>query len=164
MMAVANAGFRVIAHDFRGLSESHAEPEKASFAHLISDTAFILDALAISKVFVIASENEEIMDLVTPLPSWSLDMVGSEVQVPKVEAKTVLIIGEKDYVLKIPGMDEYVRSGEAKKYVPNQEPIYVPHGSHFVQEQFPNQINQLMITYLHNNKHLTAVCNGPKAL
>nr|GEV19097.1 epoxide hydrolase [Tanacetum cinerariifolium] len=273
MLAVAAAGFRVIAPDFRGygLSESPAEPEKASFADLISDTASILDALAISKVFVIgkdfgaiiayplallhpekvagiitlglpfmppgsfkhhfvlpegfyplrwaepgraeadfgrfdtktvvkniyilfsqsempiASENEEIMDLVkpsTPLPSWftekdlaeyaalyeksgfrfalqvpyrSLDMVGSEVQDPKVEAKTLLIIGEKDYVLKIPGLDEYVRSGEVKKYVPNQETIYVPHGSHFVHEQFPDQINQLILTYLHNNKHLAAV-------
>ncbi|PWA57281.1 epoxide hydrolase [Artemisia annua] len=273
MITVSNAGFRVIAPDFRGygLSESPAEPEKASFADLISDTASILDALAISKVFVIgkdfgaiiayplallhpekvagiitlglpfmppgafkhqfvlpegayplrwaepgraeadfgrfdtktvvkniyilfsqsemaiASENEEIMDLVkpsTPLPSWftekdlaeyaalyeksgfrfalqvpyrSLGMAGSEVQDPKVEAKTLLIIGEKDYVLKIPGMDEYVRSGEVKKYVPNQETIYVPDGSHFVHEQFPDQINQLILTYLHNNKHLAAV-------
>ena len=84
-------------------------------------------------------------------------MAGSEVQDPKVEAKTLLIIGEKDYVLKIPGMDEYVRSGEVKKYVPNQETIYVPDGSHFVHEQFPNQINQLILTYLHSNKHLAAV-------
>ncbi|GKG32636.1 epoxide hydrolase, partial [Tanacetum coccineum] len=48
------------------------------------------------------------------VPYRSLDMVGSEVQDPKEEAKTLLIIGEKDYVLKIPVMDEYVRSGEVK--------------------------------------------------
>ncbi|GJY37345.1 putative epoxide hydrolase [Tanacetum coccineum] len=172
MIAVVNAGFRVIAPDFRGygLYDSPAEPEKGSFADLIIDTASILDALAISKepgraeadfdqfdiktvvknIYIlfsqsempIASENEEIMDLVkpsTPLPSWfteedlteyvalyeksgfrfalqvpyrTLNTVGSEVEDPKVEAKTLLIIGEKDYVLNIPGMDDYVRSGE----------------------------------------------------
>ncbi|KAM0064952.1 putative soluble epoxide hydrolase [Helianthus debilis subsp. tardiflorus] len=108
----------------------------------------------------IAYENQEIMDLVrpsTPLPSWfteddietyaaafeksgfrtalqvpyrTLKTVGSEVQDPKVEVPTTLIIGEAEYLLKIPRMGEYIKSGEAKKYVPNQETIYVPHGSH----------------------------------
>ncbi|XP_023733525.1 uncharacterized protein LOC111881364 [Lactuca sativa] len=273
MIAVANAGFRVIAPDFRGygLSDSPAEPEKASFDDLINDTASILDSLAISKVFVIAkdfgamvaypfallhphkvagiialglpfmppgafthhfvlpeglyvrrwqepgraeadfgrfdvktvvrniyilfsqsempiaNENEEIMDLVKPLtrlPSWlteedlsvyvdlyeksgfrtalqvpyrSLQMVGSTVQDPKIEAQTLLIIGEEDYAFKIPGLDEYVKSGEVKKYVPNQETIYVPGGSHFVHEQFPDHVNECILTFLDNNKHLVVV-------
>ncbi|KAI3740790.1 hypothetical protein L2E82_31264 [Cichorium intybus] len=264
MIAVANAGFRVIAPDFRGygLSDSPAEPEKASFDDLINDTASILDSLAISKVFVIAKdfgamvaypfallhphkvagiitlgvpfmppgafkhhfvlpegfyvrrwqepgraeadfgrlevktvvrniyilfsqsqmqiadENEEIMDLVkplTPLPSWfteedleiygalyqksgfqtalqvpyrSLGTVGSIVQDPKIEVPTMLIIGNEDYAYKVPGMDEYVRSGEVKKYVPNLETVYVPNGSHFVHEQFPDHVNQIILTFL----------------
>ncbi|GJX36741.1 uncharacterized protein Tco_0248298, partial [Tanacetum coccineum] len=59
MLAVADAGFRVIAPDFRGygLSESPADPEKASFADLISDTASILDALAISKELFLLLEH-----------------------------------------------------------------------------------------------------------
>ncbi|MFS7933081.1 putative soluble epoxide hydrolase [Helianthus anomalus] len=52
MIAVANAGFRAIAPDYRGygLSDIPQQPEKTSFADLVNDTAFILDYLAISKV------------------------------------------------------------------------------------------------------------------
>ncbi|XP_071720438.1 epoxide hydrolase 1-like [Rutidosis leptorrhynchoides] len=133
----------------------------------------------------IASEGQEIMDLVkplTPLPSWfteeDLDNyaalyyksgfrtalqvpyrqtelnLGPTEQVPIVEAPTLVIIGEEDYATKIPGMGEYVRSGEVKKYVPNVETIYVQHGSHFVHEQFPDQVNQLILTFLNHNKNL----------
>ncbi|XP_076915092.1 epoxide hydrolase 3-like [Bidens hawaiensis] len=270
MIAVAKAGYRALAPDFRGygLSEPPAEPEKATFNDLIIDTASILDALNISKVFVIgkdfgaivaypfalkypekvagiitlglpfmppgafttafvlpegfyprrfqepgraeadfgrfdvktvvrniyilfsqselqiADKNQEIMDLVkpsTPLPSWfteedlevyaalyeksgfrtalqvpyrTMHMVGSEVQDPKVEVPTTMIMGEEDYVLKIPGMGDYIRSGELKKYVPNQETIYVPHGSHFLPEQFPDKVNELILDFLNRHKHL----------
>nr|XP_043610597.1 bifunctional epoxide hydrolase 2-like [Erigeron canadensis] len=273
MIAVAKAGFRVIAPDFRGygLSDEPAEPEKASFNDLIIDTAAILDSLGISKVFVvgndfgavvayplallypekvvgiitlgipfmppgaftnhfslpegfyprrwqepgraeadfgrfdiktvvrniyilfsqselqIASENQEIMDLVkpsSPLPAWfteedlevyaklyensgfrtplqvpyrSIDTIGSEVKDPKVEVPTLLIFGEADYVLKIPGIHEYVTSGEVKKYVPKLETIYVPHGSHFIQEQFPDHVNQLILTFLNGNYNLASI-------
>ena len=53
MMAVANAGFRAIAPDYRGygLSDPPPEPEKATFSDLISDLLGILDALQIDKVF-----------------------------------------------------------------------------------------------------------------
>ncbi|KAJ9566073.1 hypothetical protein OSB04_002039 [Centaurea solstitialis] len=55
MIAVAKAGYRAIAPDYRGygLSDVPAEPEKTSFADLVADTATILASLAISKVFVI---------------------------------------------------------------------------------------------------------------
>ncbi|KAL8214682.1 hypothetical protein R6Q57_004131 [Mikania cordata] len=132
----------------------------------------------------IAKENEEIMDLVkpgTPLPSWfteedlatyaslyeksgfrtplqvpyrCLHMVGSEVENPKIEAPTMLIMGEEDYVLKVPGMSEYIRSGEMKKYIPNIETVFVPHGTHFVPEQFPDKVNKLILDFLNHNKHL----------
>lgn len=84
-------------------------------------------------------------------------MVGSELQDPKVEAPTLLIIGDKDYVIKIPGMDDFVKSGEVNKYVPNQETIYIPNGTHFVHEQFPDKVNQLILTFLDRNKHLALV-------
>ncbi|KVI01036.1 uncharacterized protein LOC112519530 [Cynara cardunculus var. scolymus] len=272
MIAVANAGFRAIAPDFRGygLSDSPAEPEKASFADFVNDIVSILDSLGISKVFVvakdfgamvafsfvllhpekvaglislgmifvppgaykrsfalpegfyvrrwqepgraeadfgrldvktvvrniyilfskseipIADENQEIMDLVkptSPLPSWFTEEdlatygalyersgfrtalqvpyratyldVGPVEHDPKMEAPTLLIMGEEDYVMKI--MDEYVRSDGMKKYVPNLETIYVPHGSHFVHEQFPDHVNQLIVTFLDRNKHRVPV-------
>ncbi|KAL6958313.1 hypothetical protein U1Q18_042816 [Sarracenia purpurea var. burkii] len=67
---------------------------------------------------------------------------------PKVEAPTLLIMGEKDYVFKFPGVEEFIRSGEMKEFVPDLEIIYLPEGTHFVQEQFPDQVNQLILTFL----------------
>ena len=50
MIAVANAGFRAIAPDFRGygLSEVPAEPEKATFRDLVDDSN--LDSFELQKV------------------------------------------------------------------------------------------------------------------
>ncbi|KAI3800374.1 hypothetical protein L1987_28464 [Smallanthus sonchifolius] len=58
MIAVANAGFRAIAPDYRGYGPSDIprEPEKTSFVDLVNDTASILDSLAISKAFVIGKD------------------------------------------------------------------------------------------------------------
>lgn len=52
MIAVANAGYRAIAIDFRGygLSEQPAEPEKATMHDLVDDVAGLLDSLDITKV------------------------------------------------------------------------------------------------------------------
>ncbi|KAJ0791241.1 putative soluble epoxide hydrolase [Helianthus annuus] len=51
MIAVANAGFRAIAPDYRGygLSDPPAEPDKASYDDFVNDIVSILDRLAISK-------------------------------------------------------------------------------------------------------------------
>ena len=70
----------------------------------------------------------------------------------KVEAPALFIMGEEDYVFKFPGMEEYLKSGEVKKYVPNLEIVYLPQGSHFVHEQFPHKVNQLLLDFLHSNK------------
>lgn len=128
-----------------------------------------------------AGEDQEIMDLVdpsTPLPPWfSEDDLASyatlyeksgfrtPLQVPYrswlegygvsdllVKVPALLIMGEKDYVYKFPGMKEFITSGKVKEYVPDLEITYLPEGTHFVQEQFPNQVNQLIITFL--NKHV----------
>ncbi|KAH7858320.1 hypothetical protein Vadar_022399 [Vaccinium darrowii] len=125
----------------------------------------------------IAGENMEVMDMVepsTPLPPWftdeDMEIYGSlyeksgfqtalqvpyrsmhgqiDIPDPKVKVPAMLIMGEDDYVLKFPGMEDYIRSGEVKTYVPNLETIYVPEGTHFVQEQFPDQVNQLLLTFL----------------
>lgn len=57
-------------------------------------------------------------------------------------------MGEKDYVFKFPGMEEYVRSGAVKQFVPDLDIKYLPEGSHFVHEQLPEQVNELIITFL----------------
>ncbi|KAI7999332.1 Bifunctional epoxide hydrolase 2 [Camellia lanceoleosa] len=125
----------------------------------------------------IAGENQEIMDLVepsTPLPTWfteeDLEAYGAlykksgfltALRIPyrsieeefnfpnmKVEAPTLLIMGEKDYFLKFPGAEDYIRSGQVKVFVPDLEITYLPEGSHFVQEQLPNEVNQIVLTFL----------------
>ena len=112
----------------------------------------------------IASDDQEIMDLVapnTPIPPWlseqDLSTYASlyeksgfrtalqvpyrsmnqtiDVQDPLVEAPALFIMGEKDYVIKFPGMEETIRSGAIKKMVPNLETVFMPEGNHFVQAQ-----------------------------
>ncbi|XP_030508186.2 uncharacterized protein LOC115722939 [Cannabis sativa] len=131
----------------------------------------------------VANENQEIMDLFdpsTPLPSWfseedlsvyaslyeksgfryalqvpyrslSVDIGISD---PKVNAPALLIMGEKDYCLKFPGMEDYIRSGTVKQLVPDLDIIFLEEGCHFVHEQLPHLANQLIITFL--DKHSSA--------
>nr|AFK46029.1 unknown [Medicago truncatula] len=263
MLALAGVGFRAIAPDYRGygLSDSPPEPEKTTFTHLLNDLLQIIDALAISKVFLvgkdfggppaylfsilhpervlgvitlgvpyvppgpsmlhkylpegfyilrwkepgraeadfgrfdaktvvrkvytlfsrselpIANENQEIMDLVepdTPLPSWFTEddlstygalyeksgfrtalqvpyrTVGDDLNLPDpvVKVPTLLIMGGKDYVFKFPGIEDLIKSEKTKELVPNLEVTFIPEGTHFVQEQFPEQLNQLILAFL----------------
>ena len=67
---------------------------------------------------------------------------------PVVEVPALLIMGDKDYVFKFPGMEDYIRSGRVKEFVPDLDIIYLPEGSHFVQEQSPDEVNQLILTFL----------------
>ncbi|XP_044496676.1 epoxide hydrolase A-like [Mangifera indica] len=129
----------------------------------------------------IAAENQEIMDLVdasVPLPPWFTEEDLAEygalyeksgfqtaLQVPYrsfqqdygtadiiVKVPALLIMGEQDYVFKFPGMEDYIRSGKVKDFVPDLEIVYLPEGTHFVHEQLPDQVNQLILTFL--NKHV----------
>lgn len=263
IIAVAGAGFRAIAPDYRGygLSDPPPEPEKTTFTDLLDDLLAILDALALSKVFLvgkdfgvrpaylfsilhpervsgvitlgipyvpprpsvfhkflpegfyilrwqkpgraeadfgrfdaktvvrnvyilfskseipIANENQEIMDLVapdTPLPSWFSEedletygalyeksgfqtalqvpyrSFGEDINLPDpiVKVPTLLIMGGKDYVYKFPGIEDLTKGEKAKEFVPNLEVTFIPEGTHFVQEQFPEQVNELILAFL----------------
>ncbi|CAK8577751.1 unnamed protein product [Lathyrus sativus] len=267
MIALAAAGFRAIAPDYRGygLSDPPPEPEKTTFSHLLNDLLAILDALSLSKVFLvgkdfggppaylfsnlhpervlavitlgvpyvppgppilhnylpegfyilrwkepgraeadfgrfdaktvvrnvyilfsrselpIANENQEIMDLVesdTPLPTWFTEedlstygalyeksgfrtalqvpyrTIGDDLSLPDpvVKVPVLLIMGGKDYVFKFPGMEDLIKSEKAKELVPNLEVKFIPEGTHFVQEQFPEQVNQLILAFI--SKHI----------
>ena len=57
-------------------------------------------------------------------------------------------MGEKDYFMKFPGIEDYVKSGKVKDYVPDLDLKFLPYGTHFMQEQFPDQVNQLLIKFL----------------
>ncbi|KAJ8749112.1 hypothetical protein K2173_013719 [Erythroxylum novogranatense] len=133
-----------------------------------------------SEVPAATRDDEEIMDLVdpsTPLPPWlseeDLAAYASlyensgfryPLQVPyrsmrtdlgipdpKVTAPTLLIMGEKDYVLKFPGMEDYIRSGQVKHFVPNLDIVFIEEGNHFIQEMLPQQVNELIVKFLNNH-------------
>eukprot|EP00253_Pinus_taeda_P009133 PITA_09133 len=69
-----------------------------------------------------------------------------------IQAPSLLIMGTKDYFLKFPGVEYYVNSEMLKSAVPNLEIKFFPKGSHFVQEQFPEEVNKLLLGFL--NQHL----------
>ncbi|TKY59301.1 Bifunctional epoxide hydrolase 2 [Spatholobus suberectus] len=261
MIALADAGFRAISFDYRGYGLSDPPPDKASWSDLLNDLLAILDALALSKVFLvgkdfgarpahffsilhpervlgvvtlgvpyvppghseyhkylpegfyilrwrepgraeadfgrfdvktvvrniyilfsrseipIANENQEIMDLVepdTPLPAWFTEEdlatygalyeksgLQTALQIPYrsfgevfnlpdtvVKVPALVIMGGKDYILKFPGIEDLTKGEIAKDLVPNLEVTFIPEGTHFVQEQFPEQVNQLILDFL----------------
>lgn len=76
---------------------------------------------------------------------------GDNLADPKIEAPALLIMGEKDYSFKFPGREDYIKSDQLKFFVPNLEIKYVTEGTHFVQEQFPDEVNHLILTFLTNN-------------
>lgn len=129
----------------------------------------------------IAAEKQEVMDLVdpsAPLPPWFTEEdlaaygslyeksgFGTPLQVPyrallrelpnvtdpKINVPLLLILGEQDFAFRFPGKEDYVRSGKVKEYVPDMEIEFIPEGSHFVHEQFPDQVNQRILAFLKNH-------------
>ncbi|KAL4301967.1 hypothetical protein GQ457_10G018300 [Hibiscus cannabinus] len=69
----------------------------------------------------------------------------------KIRAPGLLIMGEKDYIMKFPGLEDYIKTGKVKEFVPNLEVTFSSEGTHFVQEQLPEEVNQLIISFL--DKH-----------
>lgn len=128
----------------------------------------------------VAGDDQEIMDLVdpsTPLPPWFSEedlavyaslyeksgfryplqvpyrsmAIDCGVTDPKVKCPALLIMGEKDYVLKFAGMEDYIRSGQVKQFVPELSILFLEEGCHFVHEQLPEKVNAILIEFL--NKH-----------
>ncbi|XP_057950240.1 uncharacterized protein LOC131145152 [Malania oleifera] len=128
----------------------------------------------------IAAENQEIMDLVdpsTPLPPWfteeDLATYGTlyeksgfqtalqvpyrasreqfSIADPNVKVPALLIMGDEDYFFKFPGIEDYIKSGKVKEFVPDLDITFLPEGTHFVHEQFPDQVNRLILTFLKNH-------------
>nr|CAB3461978.1 unnamed protein product [Digitaria exilis] len=207
MLAVAAAGYRAVALDWRGygLSDQPSEPESASYDDLVEDLLAILDALSIPKepgraeadfgrydvkrvvrtIYIlfsrseipIAKEDQEILDLAdlsTPLPEWfsedDLSVYASlyeksgfryplempyrslhktkAIEDPKFQVPVFVVMGEKDYVFKFPGIESVLKDGIMKKFAPDLKVTYIPEGSHFIQEQFPDKVNNILISFL----------------
>ena len=66
-----------------------------------------------------------------------------------VRVPALLIMGGKDYFLKFPGIEDLLTKGEkAREHAPNLEVTFIAEGTHFVQEQFPEQVNRLILDFL----------------
>uniref|UniRef100_A0ACD5TJ80 Uncharacterized protein n=1 Tax=Avena sativa TaxID=4498 RepID=A0ACD5TJ80_AVESA len=125
----------------------------------------------------VAKEGEEIMDLAdlsTPLPSWfteeDLDAYAAlyeksgfhyPLRIPyralhritkhvdaKFQVPVFMVMGEKDYCFKFPGFETAMRSGIMNTFAPDLKIDYIPDGCHFVQEQFPEKVNDLLLAFL----------------
>ncbi|KAL6865144.1 hypothetical protein ACP4OV_016295 [Aristida adscensionis] len=124
----------------------------------------------------VAKEGQEIMDLAdmsTPLPEWfteeDLDTYAAlyaksgfryPLQMPyraihkipnrmdaKFQVPVLMVMGEKDYAFKFPGFETAMRSGAMGSFAPDLKIAYIPEGSHFVQEQLPEQVNGLLLGF-----------------
>lgn len=67
---------------------------------------------------------------------------------PKFQVPVFMVMGEKDYCFKFPGFETAMRSGVMNTFAPDLKITYIPEGCHFVQEQFPDQINDLLLGFL----------------
>ncbi|TKW19672.1 hypothetical protein SEVIR_4G035800v4 [Setaria viridis] len=121
----------------------------------------------------VAKEGQEIMDLAdlsTPLPEWfteeDLDAYAElyeksgfryPLKMPyraihkipnrmdaKFQVPVLMVMGEKDYCPKFPEFEAAMKSGMMEKFAPDLRITYIPEGSHFVQEQLPEQVNELL--------------------
>jgi pimeloyl-ACP methyl ester carboxylesterase len=77
---------------------------------------------------------------------------GCKITDPTVKVPAHLIMGGKDYILKFPGIEDYIKSGKVKEFVPDLEITFLPEGTHFVPEQSPDEVNQLILSFL--SKHV----------
>ncbi|TYG85514.1 hypothetical protein ES288_A13G060800v1 [Gossypium darwinii] len=125
----------------------------------------------------VAVDDQEILDLVdssAPLPPWlseeDLPEYGSlyeksgfrtALQVPyrtmmqscrlddgKIRVPGLVIMVEQDYIMKFTGLEDYIRTGKVKEFAPNLDVTFLAQGNHFVQEQLPEEMNHLIISFL----------------
>ncbi|CAN1846712.1 hypothetical protein LINPERHAP1_LOCUS38314 [Linum perenne] len=73
-----------------------------------------------------------------------IDVPTSEV---KVNVPALLIMGSKDYALKFPTMEDYAKN-TVKQFVPDLKTVFMAEGTHFIQEQLPEEVNQLILDFL----------------
>ncbi|KAF8672424.1 hypothetical protein HU200_049635 [Digitaria exilis] len=132
-----------------------------------------------------AKEGQEIMDLAdlsTPLPEWfteeDLDVYAKlydksgfryPLQMPyraihkipnrldaKFQVPVFIVMGEKDYCFNFPGFEAALRGGAMGHFMPDLKVTFIPEGCHFVQEQLPEQVNELLLGFLKDHPVVAA--------
>jgi len=77
--------------------------------------------------------------------SWELKAPWTNVGV---RTPALFITGDKDIVMGFPGVKAYV-SKNFKSFVPNLKEIVTLRGGHFIQQEQPARVNELIIAFLH---------------
>lgn len=80
------------------------------------------------------------------MPYWSIDKMATQLDA-KFEVPVFMVMGENDYTFKLPGFEAAVRGGMMNSFAPDLKVAFIPEGSHFVQEQFPEQVNELLLGF-----------------
>ncbi|CDO96712.1 unnamed protein product [Coffea canephora] len=76
----------------------------------------------------------------------NVKLVNQQIRVP-----ALMIIAGKDHLLKFPGIHDYIQCERVNKFVSDLEMKYLPEGTHFVQEQLPDDVNEAILTVM--SKH-----------
>jgi len=74
----------------------------------------------------------------------------------KFQVPVFMVMGEKDYAFKFPGFEAALRGGAMESFMPDLKIAYIPEGSHFVQEQLPEQVNELLLGFLKDHPVVAA--------
>jgi len=77
--------------------------------------------------------------------SWELKAPWTNVGV---KTTALFIAGDKDIVMGFPGVRAYV-SRNFKSFVPNLKEIVTLKGGHFIQQEQPERVNELIVNFLH---------------
>lgn len=67
-----------------------------------------------------------------------------------IQTPLLLIIGDQDYACNMPVLQQMMEAEQ--KLLPHAKVVHIEEGTHFVQEQLPKQVNQLMIDFLNSTK------------
>jgi pimeloyl-ACP methyl ester carboxylesterase len=65
----------------------------------------------------------------------------------KFQVPVLTVTGGKDYSSKLAGFEDDAESCTVDRFVPGVKTAFIPEGSHFVQEQLPEQVNELLLGF-----------------
>ncbi|CAN6355880.1 unnamed protein product [Urochloa humidicola] len=67
----------------------------------------------------------------------------------KFQVPVLTVMGSKDYSSKLAEFEDDAGSGmrTMERFVPDLKMVLIPEGSHFVQEQLPEQVNELLLGF-----------------
>lgn len=86
------------------------------------------------------------MSLSNACRTWELTAPWTSAQVT---VPTKFVVGDLDLVYNMPGAQDFIHSGEFRKFVPLLQEVVVMEGvGHFINEEKPDDINKHILSFL----------------